>query len=225
MMEKTQELSRKERERLFRRQEIVNAAREVFALRGFTAATLDDIAERAEFGKGTLYSYFESKEELFDTVMSDILDEFVDIAVSSFSITGKGLEESYLDFARAILAHLFDNYGIYHLLMREMHRTRQQSHLATILPDFFLILREPLRRALPEDIDDHFTGQLGFLFFTMILSLFRSSLHLLGQLHCSDETAELQLTPEEVSASIDRCITLLRQAYFNGVLSMTKEGK
>ena len=46
MENETPQLSRKARERLYKRQEIVNAAREVFASRGFTAATLDEIAER-----------------------------------------------------------------------------------------------------------------------------------------------------------------------------------
>ncbi|NNE70602.1 MAG: helix-turn-helix transcriptional regulator, partial [Rhodothermales bacterium] len=48
--------SRRERERLARRREILDAARTVFAERGFVGATLEEIASRAEFGKGTLYN-------------------------------------------------------------------------------------------------------------------------------------------------------------------------
>jgi AcrR family transcriptional regulator len=59
-------LSRKERERLMRRQAMLEAARAVFAEKGYANATLEEIAQRAEFGKGTLYNYFPGgKDELF----------------------------------------------------------------------------------------------------------------------------------------------------------------
>ncbi|MFZ5668550.1 MAG: TetR/AcrR family transcriptional regulator [Pseudomonadota bacterium] len=51
--------------------EIVAAALEVFAERGFAAARLDDIAARAGVSKGALYLYFETKQELFNAVVRD----------------------------------------------------------------------------------------------------------------------------------------------------------
>jgi AcrR family transcriptional regulator len=48
--------SRRERERLARRREILEAARKVFAARGYEGSTLDEVAREAEFAKGTLYS-------------------------------------------------------------------------------------------------------------------------------------------------------------------------
>jgi AcrR family transcriptional regulator len=53
--------------------EILNAALDVFAARGFSAAKLDEVAERAGVSKGTLYLYFESKEDLFRSVVRDLL--------------------------------------------------------------------------------------------------------------------------------------------------------
>ena len=55
---------RKEREKQQRRDEIVQAAEEVFFSKGFDKSTMDDIAEHAELSKGTLYLYFKSKEDL-----------------------------------------------------------------------------------------------------------------------------------------------------------------
>lgn len=52
-----------------RPQEIVAAALDVFAERGFAAARLDDVAARAGVSKGTLYLYFPSKEDLFKAVI------------------------------------------------------------------------------------------------------------------------------------------------------------
>lgn len=49
----------------FRCSEILSAARGVFAEKGFTSATMDDIAEAAGVAKGTIYLYFPSKREVF----------------------------------------------------------------------------------------------------------------------------------------------------------------
>ncbi len=47
---------------------ITQAAVMVFAQKGYASATIADIAARAEIGKGTIYEYFASKEELFFAV-------------------------------------------------------------------------------------------------------------------------------------------------------------
>lgn len=57
-------VERKEREKMQRRDEIIDAAENVFFSKGFEKATMDDIADRAELSKGTLYLYFKSKEDL-----------------------------------------------------------------------------------------------------------------------------------------------------------------
>ncbi|WP_374571365.1 TetR/AcrR family transcriptional regulator [Phenylobacterium sp.] len=49
--------------------EIVEAALQVFAAKGFAAARLDDIAARAGVSKGALYLYFATKEEIFRAVV------------------------------------------------------------------------------------------------------------------------------------------------------------
>lgn len=49
----------------FRSSEILEAARQVFAKKGFNEATVDEIAEAAEVAKGTLYLYFRSKHEMY----------------------------------------------------------------------------------------------------------------------------------------------------------------
>lgn len=59
---------RKEREKQQRREEIIRAAEKVFFARGFAGATMDEIAERAELSKGTLYLYFSSKDDLYMAV-------------------------------------------------------------------------------------------------------------------------------------------------------------
>lgn len=60
---------RKEREKEHRREEILNAAQMVFFEKGLQNSTMDEIAERAELSKGTLYLYYNSKEDLYLAVM------------------------------------------------------------------------------------------------------------------------------------------------------------
>lgn len=64
-------LGRRARERLQRRREILDVARQHFARRGFNGTTLDEIAKQAEFAKPTLYQFFSSKEHLFHSILVD----------------------------------------------------------------------------------------------------------------------------------------------------------
>jgi len=48
-----------------RRNEILDAASKVFSKYGFAKTTIDQIANQADLGKGTVYQYFKSKNELF----------------------------------------------------------------------------------------------------------------------------------------------------------------
>ena len=70
-MEKSE---RKEREYHQRREEILQQAEEVFAAKGFYKATVMEIAEASGFAVGTIYQYFDSKEELFSSMVSEKLE-------------------------------------------------------------------------------------------------------------------------------------------------------
>jgi len=58
-------LSRRERERRQREEDFLQAAETLFSSRGFHATTMEDIARSAEYGTGTIYRYFESKDALY----------------------------------------------------------------------------------------------------------------------------------------------------------------
>jgi TetR/AcrR family transcriptional regulator len=70
---------RKERERVRRRNDIIQSAERVFFKQGFENSTMDDVANEAELSKGTLYLYFESKEDLFYEIAKrgeNLLEEY-----------------------------------------------------------------------------------------------------------------------------------------------------
>jgi AcrR family transcriptional regulator len=56
-----------------RPRDIVGAALGVFAEKGFAGAKMDDIARRAGVSKGTLYLYFETKEDVFRAVVREVV--------------------------------------------------------------------------------------------------------------------------------------------------------
>lgn len=69
---------RKEREKQKRRQDIIDAACEVLSEKGFANATVEDVSERVELAKGTIYLYFRTKEEMFMSVFVKGLDNLLE---------------------------------------------------------------------------------------------------------------------------------------------------
>jgi AcrR family transcriptional regulator len=68
---------RKEREKEMRQQQILNAAKKVFSAKGFRGATMEDIAREAELSPGTLYTYFNKKEDLYASLNVTILERMI----------------------------------------------------------------------------------------------------------------------------------------------------
>ncbi len=119
-------LTRRERERLMRRQEILQAARAVFAEKGYTNATLDEVAQRAEFGKGTLYNYFEGgKEEIlfaiFDEIYTD-LGRLIDETFALEKAAGRAFRAVFHDFVVAFMDYFLERRELFMILVKEAYR-------------------------------------------------------------------------------------------------------
>ncbi len=69
--ETMERMQRKVREHLTHRNEILLAAEKLFAAKGFFPTTMSNIAQEAQFGTGTLYKYFKSKEDLYFTLIDE----------------------------------------------------------------------------------------------------------------------------------------------------------
>ncbi|NOY77513.1 MAG: TetR/AcrR family transcriptional regulator [Calditrichaeota bacterium] len=89
---------RKERERLARQQLILDAAIQVFSRKGFHQATMDDVAQEAELGKGTLYYYFRSKDEILQKLLEDNTRRFFDQIIQAIAS-----EKSFIQMVRKVL--------------------------------------------------------------------------------------------------------------------------
>ena len=58
-----------------RREQIKQAALKVFARRGYTGTKTSTIAKEASISEGLIYRYFNSKEELFSTLIQELMEE------------------------------------------------------------------------------------------------------------------------------------------------------
>jgi AcrR family transcriptional regulator len=126
-----QPLVRKERERLARRQEILRTARQVFARRGYENATLDEIAEKAEFAKGTLYNYFDSKEVLFGEIIESAMNDVTRLAGETIN-AGGAVRERFHTFALRMMEYFKANEDLLRILLRELNQILLERQLAQI---------------------------------------------------------------------------------------------
>lgn len=97
---------RKEKEKLARKNAILEAAKEVFFKQGFQATTMDQIAEVAELSKGSLYLYFPTKEELYVAIhiegLQILLERFQEAVegVEDWETRLRNIGRAYYDFYR-----------------------------------------------------------------------------------------------------------------------------
>jgi AcrR family transcriptional regulator len=89
---KTKKRLTRDQKRERTRKELLDAAGRVFARRGYRAASLDEVADEAGYSKGAVYSNFDSKEELFLTLIQEHMREHLEGANAAFS-TGETLIE------------------------------------------------------------------------------------------------------------------------------------
>jgi AcrR family transcriptional regulator len=75
--------SRRERKALERRRAILRVAATVFRERGYEGASMEEIAERLDMGKGNLYYYFKNKQELLFFCQDHSLDRLIEAAAAA----------------------------------------------------------------------------------------------------------------------------------------------
>jgi TetR/AcrR family transcriptional regulator len=71
-----QKLPRREREKLRQRQEMLEAALDLFSQKGYHNVSMQEVAEKAEFAVGTLYKFFQNKEDLYKAMVLEQCDRF-----------------------------------------------------------------------------------------------------------------------------------------------------
>jgi len=71
-----EKLPRREREKLDHRRQMLASALALFSEKGYHNVSMHEIAEKAEFAIGTLYKFFENKEDLYRALLLEQADKF-----------------------------------------------------------------------------------------------------------------------------------------------------
>ncbi|MHB8769838.1 MAG: TetR/AcrR family transcriptional regulator [Syntrophales bacterium] len=117
---------RRKRERDNRRNAILKAARKLFFERGFKPVTVDSIARKAELSKGSIYLYFNSKEEIYTQILLSDIDKFhehfTDLLESSASAA-----DALLRFAGIYVDLFLSDRELFRILMTFMLHTSDMN--------------------------------------------------------------------------------------------------
>jgi AcrR family transcriptional regulator len=112
------------------RAQLVDAAATVFARRGFAAASLDEVADEAGLTKGAVYSNFDSKEELFQAVIDERLNEPMLRLAEDLDTTGTFAERA-MEGARMFVDMAQQERGLFLLaLEHNIYVARHPEHAA-----------------------------------------------------------------------------------------------
>ncbi|MBP2633238.1 MAG: putative TetR family transcriptional regulator, partial [Firmicutes bacterium] len=68
-------INRRERKKINSKKAIVDAAVKLFSQKGYQETAVADIMNEADLGIGTFYNYFQSKEEILKSLLSEIVEE------------------------------------------------------------------------------------------------------------------------------------------------------
>jgi AcrR family transcriptional regulator len=135
---------RKEREKERRRQQIIVAAKRVFSEKGFSKATMEDIAKEAELSPGTLYLYFKNKEELYASLSLRIL-QYLHIRVSHVNKEPDLSPDGKLD---ALIDAMYDVYEFDPMIIINMFHLQSSETLKNLSDELLYEINELSRRSI-----------------------------------------------------------------------------
>lgn len=125
---------RRKRERENRKNAILKAARKLFFEKGFRQVTVENIARKAEFSKGSIYLYFSSKEEIYSQILLNDIDKLHD-RVADILQGPSSAYEALIRVAEIYVDFFLNDRELFRILMNFMLHNNDMN--------------------LPEDINNH----------------------------------------------------------------------
>ena len=111
------------------RENIEKIALELFAIKGYHATSISQIAEKAGISKGLLYNYFKSKEHLLDSVIMKVYDEIMRIVQMSENLPAeKQIEQMIIQ----TIDHLKENITFWKLYLFLVHQSDVHKKLSEL---------------------------------------------------------------------------------------------
>lgn len=132
-----------------RKIEIIKAATKSFALFGYKATTMDQVARIAKVGKGTIYTFFENKEQLFDEIVRNFTEELLRVAEGAIR---KG--EPFADNLYRCLLEVMEFRSKHELIAQLSHEAREIGTesvikgIRSIEDSLLLFVKDKVREAI-----------------------------------------------------------------------------
>ena len=177
---------------------ILNCAAEVFSQREFHEVLTDEIAVKLGIGKGTIYRYFDSKEDLYFAAIIRGLEGMHD-AVTAVFREDAGLEDSVERLVRTMLEYFWNRRDFFLLLYRMEPKLEpsEREQWQERRNDLLALMMRALQRELPRTALGRANPQLAV---EMLFGMIRSV--------C------LYRTPQDTVAGLARLVT---QTFLNGI--------
>lgn len=88
----------------FNRKNIIDSAKKLFEIKGIDQTTMDDIAKDADYSKSTIYVYFKSKEEIYNSIVCEYMELLKNkLAECIENSAENGFEECYFAICNSII--------------------------------------------------------------------------------------------------------------------------
>ncbi len=132
-----------------RRKLIIEAATKSFSLFGYKATTMDQVAKVANVGKGTIYTFFKNKDELFQEIVYSMVREMK----NSAELVIKP-ENSFYDNVHQALVTLLDYRTDHQLMLKLIQEEKEIGTLAVqemlnhIEDELIAYVRNKINRAM-----------------------------------------------------------------------------
>ena len=150
MSSSTRKLTRRERKALRTRQNILRTSGELFSNKGYDNVTMDEISEKVDLSRATLYNYYGSKEAIYFEIGRRSLSGFNDNQKKLVENGGTGLELILL-LVRDSLKHLFED-SLLHEIIRQYSISNAQSqtpsHIVLKSIESGEVVEDPVQLAL-----------------------------------------------------------------------------
>lgn len=131
-----------------RRAEIVDAARELFAVHGFVKTTVNDIAQYIGIAKGLFYYYFKNKDE----VMAAVIDDYVGLAAQKVRRIAGG-EGDYLSRLTEIVFTIIDMSSDAETVFAELKKADRYMFHQSILEHAYKSLSGSLTEMINQGVE------------------------------------------------------------------------
>lgn len=145
------------------RREILNGARELFIHFGFKKTTMEDIAKKIGKSKSSLYYYFKTKEEIFEAMALEDMEQQHQNAVTVMN-QYESIQDRFRSFVITLLTRLCENKHEYSVFKAELMENpflivniteKRNAYMENFLKDLVLygIRRGEIRELSHEQID------------------------------------------------------------------------